>query len=51
MGSTGALGEKDPDHSDELGLCPWWGCKEAEIKRYVFDVPASEQAHRLADMK
>src|SRR5690606_12465182 len=32
---------------DDSGLAPWWVCEGAEIKRYIFDVPLSEQAHRL----
>jgi hypothetical protein len=32
---------------DDSGLAPWWLCDGAEIERYVFDVPLSEQAHRL----
>lgn len=32
---------------DKSGLAPWWVCEGAEIKRYIFDVPLSEQAHRL----
>ncbi len=37
--------------SDESGLCPWWVCKGAEVKRYVFDVPSSEQRYWLELMK
>jgi hypothetical protein len=29
------------------GLAPWWVCDGAEIERYIFDVPLSEQAQRL----
>lgn len=32
---------------DESGLAPWWVCEGARILRYVFDVPLSEQAHKL----
>jgi hypothetical protein len=32
---------------DETGLAPWWICDGAEINRYIFDVPLSEQAYRL----
>ena len=32
---------------DESGLKPWWICDRAEIERYVFHVPLSEQAQRL----
>jgi hypothetical protein len=37
--------------SDKSGLCPWWVCRGAEVKRYVFDVPSSEQRHWLELMK
>ncbi|MBW3596066.1 MAG: helicase [Planctomycetes bacterium] len=33
--------------SDESGLAPWWVCPDAGVKRYVFDVPTSEQKHWL----
>lgn len=33
---------------DPSGLSPWWICEGATINRYLFDVPLSEQAHRLA---
>ena len=33
--------------SDESGLSPWWVCKGGSIKRYVFNVPTSEQNHWL----
>jgi hypothetical protein len=36
---------------DDSGLAPWWICDGAEIKRFVFDVPLSEQAQRLAWMQ
>lgn len=32
---------------DDSGLAPWWVCEGAAIKRYIFDVPLSEQARRL----
>ncbi len=37
--------------SDNSGLCPWWVFQGADVKRYVFDVPTSEQKYRLALMK
>jgi hypothetical protein len=40
--------EKLSDHS---GLCPWWVCPGAEINRYVFEVPSSEQQYWLEVMK
>ena len=33
--------------SDESGLCPWWVCPGADVKRFVFDVPSSEQRYWL----
>ena len=33
--------------ADESGLAPWWVCPGGDIRRYVFDVPASEQWHWL----
>jgi len=36
---------------DDSGLAPWWVCDGAEIERYIFDVPLSEQAHRLQWMQ
>lgn len=37
--------------SDESGLCPWWVCPGADVKRFVFDVPSSEQKYWLELMK
>ena len=37
--------------SDESGLCPWWVCPGADVKRFVFDVPSSEQQYWLELMK
>ena len=37
--------------SDESGLCPWWVCSGADVKRFVFDVPSSEQQYWLELMK
>jgi hypothetical protein len=37
--------------ADESGLAPWWVCKSGAVKRYVFDVPTSEQKHWLHWMK
>jgi hypothetical protein len=33
---------------DNSGLRPWWVYEEANIKRFVFDVPLSEQDYHLA---
>lgn len=33
--------------ADASGLAPWWVCKGGAIKRYVFEVPTSEQRHWL----
>lgn len=33
--------------NDKSGLIPWWICEGAEIRRYIFQVPLSEQGHRL----
>ncbi len=33
--------------SDASGLAPWWVCRNGTVKRYVFDVPTSEQKHWL----
>ena len=33
--------------ADESGLAPWWVCPGGGVRRYVFDVPASEQRHWL----
>jgi hypothetical protein len=32
---------------DTSGLAPWWVCDGAGIKRYIFEVPLSEQSHHL----
>jgi hypothetical protein len=40
------LAEKELTNGDTSGLTPWWICEGAEIKRYIFDVPLSEQAQR-----
>ena len=37
--------------SDDSGLCPWWVFQGADVNRFVFDVPTSEQKNRLALMK
>ena len=37
----------DQHLGDDSGLAPWWVCDGAEIERYVFDVPLSEQEQRL----
>ncbi len=37
--------------ADPSGLRPWWVCTDAAIRRYVFDVPGSEQRQRFAWMK
>ena len=37
--------------SDASGLCPWWVLRGADVKRYVFDVPTSEQQYWLELMK
>ena len=37
--------------ADDSGLCPWWVCKGADVRRFVFDVPSSEQRHWLELMK
>lgn len=37
--------------ADESGLAPWWVCRNAAVKRYVFDVPLSEQRHKLELLK
>jgi hypothetical protein len=36
---------------DESGLAPWWTFGDADIERYVLDVPTSEQRQRLLDLK
>lgn len=41
----------DKELKDNSGLAPWWVCDGAEIKRFVFDVPLSEQAYRLTSMQ
>jgi hypothetical protein len=42
------LGRLADQHlGDDAGLGPWWVCDGAEIERYIFDVPLSEQEHRL----
>ena len=33
--------------ADESGLAPWWVCRGGGVRRYVFDVPTSEQRHWL----
>ena len=33
--------------ADESGLVPWWVCPGGSIRRYVFEVPTSEQRHWL----
>lgn len=37
----------EEEFADESGLAPWWVCQGGSIKRYVFDVPTSEQRHWL----
>jgi len=37
----------DDELADDSGLKPWWICPGADIKRYVFDVPLSEQKYQL----
>lgn len=37
----------EKDLADESGLMPWWVCPGASVKRYVIDVPTSEQRHWL----
>jgi hypothetical protein len=44
-GELERLAEKH--HSDASGLSPWWICPGADVKRFVIDLPASEQKHRL----
>lgn len=34
-------------YTDDAGLSPWWICEGADVKRYIIDLPASEQKHRL----
>jgi hypothetical protein len=41
----------DERMSDESGLAPWWVCKGGSIRRYVFDVPTSEQQYWLQWVK
>ena len=41
----------DQRMSDDSGLVPWWVCKDGTVKRYVFNVPTSEQRHWLHWMK
>ena len=36
---------------DQSGLAPWWSFGDADIERYVLDVPTSEQRQRLLDLK
>ena len=36
---------------DNSGLCPWWVCEGADIERFVFDLPTSEQTLRLQWVK
>ena len=37
----------DEHLADESGLVPWWVCPGGGIRRYVFEVPTSEQRHWL----
>jgi hypothetical protein len=37
--------------ADQSGLAPWWVCKGGTIKRYLFDIPLSEQKHWLRWVK
>ena len=41
------LGQLAESLSDPSGLAPWWVFDGAEINRYIFDVPLSEQDSRL----
>ena len=36
---------------DKSGLSPWWICEDADINRFIIDMPASEQNHRLEILK
>jgi hypothetical protein len=42
------LGEYAKELEDDSGLSPWWNVEGADIERYVFDVPSSEQRKKLA---
>ena len=47
-----AIGEiADTEMTDESGLAPWWVIKDGAVKRYVLEVPSSEQKHWLVWMK
>jgi hypothetical protein len=41
------LGEYAKELEDNSGLSPWWILEGADIERYVFDVPSSEQRKKL----
>lgn len=41
----------DAELADESGLQPWWIFKNAAIRRYIFQIPASEQQQRFAWIK
>ena len=41
----------EEEFGDPSGLCPWWVCKGADIERYIFDLPTSEQALKLQWVK
>lgn len=41
----------DEQLTDDSGLAPWWVYKGANVHRYAFDVPTSEQTHWLSWMK
>ncbi len=40
------MADKELTNGDPSGLTPWWICEGAEIKRYTFEVPLSEQTRR-----
>jgi hypothetical protein len=41
----------DAELTDESGLAPWWVIKNGSVKRYVLEVPSSEQKRWLVWMK
>jgi hypothetical protein len=41
----------DSEMKDESGLAPWWVIKNGSVKRYVLEVPSSEQKRWLVWMK
>ena len=50
-GTLERLAHDDDTLTDESGMSPWWVCRGAQSKRWVFSVPLSEEHQRLEWLK